>query len=307
MSLPTVPVDAPTVPIADLDHVVLAVDDVDAAVADFRALGFTVHARATRYPGKIAVARMAFADGTALELIGVDWTLRRLFLKALGRIGVLHRHGVRRHGRAVGRLLAVIGAGEGATDLVVRPADPDGVAEVWGQAEGYEATACVDAREDGLDVPLGLAAGPRTRPLLSVEDGDLDFRRLPAEMCVHINGVTRMTEIALTAAMTIEGGALGAVRLTTGPAALSRQMVSSIAFAVRRGLRDRVIPPARAHGLTLRLCASDDPPLRPETPEAADDAVGLFDGFGRPRLPRLGVDEEGGGARDPRYPTAPLG
>ena len=58
-----------------LDHIVIAVHDLDAAVADYRALGFQV-AIGGRHPGRTSHnALVVFADGAYLEIIA--WTARR--------------------------------------------------------------------------------------------------------------------------------------------------------------------------------------------------------------------------------------
>jgi len=59
-----------------LDHVVIVVADLDRAVADYEALGFTVTPGGEHADGRTHNALIAFADGTYLELIafraGVD-------------------------------------------------------------------------------------------------------------------------------------------------------------------------------------------------------------------------------------------
>ncbi|WP_373788558.1 VOC family protein, partial [Delftia acidovorans] len=55
-----------------LDHIVIAVQDLEAAVADYRALGFQV-AIGGRHPGRTSHnALVVFADGAYLEIIA--WT-----------------------------------------------------------------------------------------------------------------------------------------------------------------------------------------------------------------------------------------
>ena len=52
-----------------IDHLVVAVPDLDAAMANYRALGFTV-VRGGRHPVATHNALIAFADGAYIELIG---------------------------------------------------------------------------------------------------------------------------------------------------------------------------------------------------------------------------------------------
>ena len=58
--------------ILGLDHIVIAVADLDTAIADFRSLGFTVQPGG-RHPGRTSHnALIVFADGAYFELIA--WT-----------------------------------------------------------------------------------------------------------------------------------------------------------------------------------------------------------------------------------------
>lgn len=52
-----------------LDHVVIAVADLDAAVSDYRALGFTVYPGGVHHGGVSHNALVIFADGSYFELI----------------------------------------------------------------------------------------------------------------------------------------------------------------------------------------------------------------------------------------------
>jgi catechol 2,3-dioxygenase-like lactoylglutathione lyase family enzyme len=52
-----------------LDHIVIAVADLDAAVADYRKLGFTVYPGGTHHGGASHNALVVFADGSYFELI----------------------------------------------------------------------------------------------------------------------------------------------------------------------------------------------------------------------------------------------
>lgn len=52
-----------------LDHLVILVPDLDTAIADYRALGFTVHPGGTHADGATHNALVVFGDGSYLELI----------------------------------------------------------------------------------------------------------------------------------------------------------------------------------------------------------------------------------------------
>lgn len=52
-----------------LDHVVIAVADLDTAIADYRKLGFTVYPGGTHHGGASHNALVVFADGSYFELI----------------------------------------------------------------------------------------------------------------------------------------------------------------------------------------------------------------------------------------------
>src|SRR5262249_39708681 len=52
-----------------LDHVVIAVSDLDQAIADYRRLGFTVNPGGVHHGGASHNALVVFADGSYFELI----------------------------------------------------------------------------------------------------------------------------------------------------------------------------------------------------------------------------------------------
>src|SRR5215213_11419225 len=52
-----------------LDHVIIAVPDLDAASADYRALGFTVNYGGKHASGATQNALICFSDGTYIELL----------------------------------------------------------------------------------------------------------------------------------------------------------------------------------------------------------------------------------------------
>ena len=110
-----------------LDHIVIAVHDLEAAVADYRALGFQV-AIGGRHPGRTSHnALVVFADGAYLEIIA--WTApapEERWYRTL-----------RDHG-------------EGLVDFALLP--------------GSTSQALAEARERGLDTLIGPVDGGRVRP-----------------------------------------------------------------------------------------------------------------------------------------------
>lgn len=73
-----------------LDHVVIAIDDLDAAIDDYRALGFTVRRGGVHANRATHNALVTFADGTYLELLAATGALP---LPGLVDFGVMLRQG----------------------------------------------------------------------------------------------------------------------------------------------------------------------------------------------------------------------
>ena len=151
--------------ITQIDHIVIGVDDLDQAVADYRTLGFTVVPGGTHTGGLTHNALIGFSDGTYFELIAfVDPTRR-----------------------AAHRWWDAIAAGQGVIDFAVGTDDAAGEAERIA-GEGLANDGAVDGgrqRPDGqqvgwrnLVVPgAQQAAGPfiiedRTSRELRVPTGD---------------------------------------------------------------------------------------------------------------------------------------
>jgi catechol 2,3-dioxygenase-like lactoylglutathione lyase family enzyme len=110
-----------------LDHIVIAVHDLDAAVADYRALGFQV-AIGGRHPGRTSHnALVVIADGAYLEIIA--WTAPAPEERWYRRL--------RDHG-------------EGLVDFALLPPST--------------AQALAEARARGLDTLVGPVDGGRVRP-----------------------------------------------------------------------------------------------------------------------------------------------
>src|SRR5215213_5615418 len=59
------------VPMLRLDHVIIAVPDLDAAIEDYRVLGFTVNYGGKHASGATHNALICFSDGTYIELLAL--------------------------------------------------------------------------------------------------------------------------------------------------------------------------------------------------------------------------------------------
>lgn len=160
-----------------LDHVVIAVGDLERTIADYRALGFTV-VPGGRHPGRTSHnALVVFEDGTYLELIA--WTAPN----TAERWNVEH-----------------VKHGDGFMDFALIPEDvPRAIAEA--QARGLVMNGPIDggrvrpdgrtlqwqtARQTTFDLPF--LCGDVTPRELRVPEGDV--RR-------HANGATGITTVVV--------------------------------------------------------------------------------------------------------------
>ncbi len=145
-----------------LDHVVLVVLDLDAAIADHRARGFTVTAGGEHAGGLTHNALVGFADGSYLELIAFhDLAAARgkhTWAPVAERGGgwadfALHSSDLRDDAAALGDLLARQPEEGGRTR-------PDGVAIAWRVARLHRPLPFLieDVTQRGLRVPGGDAA-----------------------------------------------------------------------------------------------------------------------------------------------------
>ncbi|MCJ2059723.1 VOC family protein [Methylobacterium sp. J-048] len=160
-----------------LDHIVIAVADLDAAIRDYEALGFTVIPGGEHAGGVTHNALVVFADGTYLELIA----FRRPDPDS-------------RWWRLLDR------AGEGFVDYALRP-DDVGAAIARANARGLDFEGPFDggrARPDGAVLRWQTARSPRSDvPFLC---GDLTPRalRVPEGAARHhANEVSGIAEVAV--------------------------------------------------------------------------------------------------------------
>ncbi|MCJ2144443.1 VOC family protein [Methylobacterium sp. E-066] len=160
-----------------LDHVVIAVADLDAAIRDYGALGFTVVPGGEHAGGVTHNALVVFADGTYLELIA----FRRPDLDS-------------RWWRLLDR------AGEGFVDYALLP-DDVGAAIARANARGLDLEGPFDggrARPDGAVLRWQTARSPR--PDVPFLCGDLTPRalRVPEGAARHhANSVSGIAEVAV--------------------------------------------------------------------------------------------------------------
>jgi catechol 2,3-dioxygenase-like lactoylglutathione lyase family enzyme len=158
-----------------LDHVVIAVSDLETAISDYRALGFTVYPGGVHHGGVSHNALVIFADGSYFELIAY-----------------------RQAAPDVRWWQVLSEAGEGFVDFALLPEDTE--------------RDVVAARSRGLDLD-GPIAGGRLRPdgarldwqTVRPKTTDLPFwcgditprtLRVPeGDMRVHANGVTGVASL----------------------------------------------------------------------------------------------------------------
>jgi catechol 2,3-dioxygenase-like lactoylglutathione lyase family enzyme len=160
-----------------LDHIVIAVSDLDAAIRDYRALGFSVVPGGEHAGGVTHNALVVFADGSYLELIA----FRRPDPEA--------------------RWWRVLdGAGEGFVDYALLPADVGAEVE-RAKAGGLDLEGPFDggrARPDGAVLRWQTARSPR--PDVPFLCGDLTPRHLrvpDGEVRQHANGILGIAEVTV--------------------------------------------------------------------------------------------------------------
>ena len=163
-----------------LDHVVIAVADLDQAIADYRKLGFTVYPGGTHHGGASHNALVVFADGSYFELIA--------YLKPSPDV----------------RWWKVLSsAGEGIVDFALNPQDTVHDAAAARQ-RGLEIDGPVDGgrlRLDGVRLDWQIVR-PRSTDL-PFWCGDITPRNLrvpEGDMRKHDNGVTGLSRVVVAVA-----------------------------------------------------------------------------------------------------------
>ncbi len=173
-----------------IDHIVIAVRDLDAAVADYTAAGFTVTPGGEHTNGETHNALIAFADGTYFEIIAwknPDAATDTVWLRRLQ-------------------------AGEGFADYALRTADLE-VEIARLRDEGLDApdpTPGGRMRPDGQAVEWQtLRIDPARHPSLPFychSTNDITLRVPSGQAAVHANGVTGIGKVFIGVA-DLEGAA----------------------------------------------------------------------------------------------------
>jgi catechol 2,3-dioxygenase-like lactoylglutathione lyase family enzyme len=170
-----------TAQILGLDHIVIAVHDLDAAIVSYRSLGFTVQPGG-RHPGRTSHnALIVFADGAYIELIA--WTAPAP-QERWWRTLQAHGEGYVDFALLPRDTMAVLQAARGrGLHTLIGPVDggrvrPDGAQLQWRTA-----------RHETPDLPF--LCGDLTPRALRVPEGDVRL---------HANGAQGVVELAIAAA-----------------------------------------------------------------------------------------------------------
>lgn len=182
------------------DHAVIVVDDLDVAIANYRALGFTVLRGGAHENFRSHNALIVFKDGSYLELFAMQRRRDILRLRVLRRAGLLNPT-LRGRSSVLARFMRHVAVGEGLADyaLLLDPIDsemprirqrglhldgpypgerlrPDGRKIAW--------TFAIPSNHD---VPF-LLKDQTPRPLRVPDD---------AESITHANGATGLEEVVV--------------------------------------------------------------------------------------------------------------
>lgn len=211
-----------------LDHVVIAVSDLEAAMADYRALGFTVVAGGS-HPGRTSHnALVVFQDGSYLELIA--W---------------------KSHNPAERWCVEHAKHGDGLMDFALLPEDT-GAAIAAAKARGLPLNGPIDGgrkRPDGTE--LQWQTGRQVTFDLPFLCGDVTPRalRVPeGEVRAHANGVTGIAGV--TVAVRDLDVSIGRYRALLGDDAMGEAACTVAAAGLRTAL-------ARVGGTDVVLASPD--------------------------------------------------
>ncbi len=235
-----------------LDHVVIAVHDLETAMRDYRGLGFTVREGGVHANRATCNALITFADGTYLELLAATGEPPLSGLVDFGRLLV---------------------GGEGLVGFALRSPDLDGEAARL-RTEGFSVGAVIPGerrRTDGTPVQWKLALlADGFAPFFIQDVTPQEYRipRVPA-LITHANGARGLhgVEIAvrnlpgaaeryarlfgLPPRSSGEGLAVGEVILREGAADDSQDVLAALHLAFASP-GDVNLPAAQTHGVTIR-------------------------------------------------------
>jgi hypothetical protein len=242
----------------NIDHVVILVDDLDAAAGDYRALGFTVTPGGEHATGLSHNALIAFEDGSYIELIA--------FKQRPAEVAGVWGRFVR---------------GEGVTGLVDFALVPEDIAAVVDEAQ---------ARGLSLDGPT---PGGRMRPdgqqvrwLTAVPDApDLPFLcadvtarelRVP-EARTHANGVTGVSRLTVAVRQLPHSLERYGALLGVDAPPLSPGQVRAVDLPVGDATITLTAPPDDRSPLHGHLAACGEGPFSLLLRTAARERVGMLD------------------------------
>ncbi|TBW41300.1 VOC family protein [Siculibacillus lacustris] len=243
-----------------LDHVVVAVTDLDRAIADWRNLGFTVTPGGDHTNGVSHNALVVFADGTYFELIAYRAPVpenrwwRRLTESGEGFVdfALLPASIARDADAARARGLDLVGPSPGGR------LRPDGVRLDWQVARPATADLpfwCADVTPRALRVPEGdgrlHANGVVGIARVTVAVRDLAasaarWRRLLGDGAVRVAGALVAVDLADTRVELVDARDAGAAAHLAGRG----EGVVRVALA---GLRAERLDPAASHGAALTI------------------------------------------------------
>ena len=180
-----------------LDHIVISVRDLDQAVRDYTELGFHVepggrHARTEN-------ALIIFADGTYLELLALQKSWKRPFIRLAVKLGLIERSAAGKTDM-YWRLLRWINRGTGIVDWCVAAPNIANTLEQW-QTHGNDiipAEYFDRTRPDGK-VAKWYLGGARSfdLPFLIEDISARDIRVPPASADTHPNGALGIAGLSL--------------------------------------------------------------------------------------------------------------
>lgn len=180
-----------------LDHAVIFVDDVDEAMHQYAANGFTVSMGGIHAGGLTHNALIPFADGTYVELLGFTWSSAFQDLLEALTTGAM---AARLEGSTAldRRFLPRGGSGPGLADFAVSCDNLDAVITAAG-GEGLVIDGPFPGsrrKPDGTEISWNLAM-PRDSilPFLIEDVTDRQRRVQPVEVSHHANGVTGIAEV----------------------------------------------------------------------------------------------------------------
>lgn len=178
----------------ELDHVVIAVPNLQQAIDNFSALGFRVEPGGSHGPTHNALC--VFADGTYIEFLCVRSPLARELAKLANRLGLISMLANRRDD-VMWRFLRWFGAAPGALDWCLRSDDLEGLGEQFGDL-WLPPQHFSRERPDGVTARWQLAS-PRSLalPFFICDGGPQQQRFQPVAEDWHPNGacgIHRLTQ-----------------------------------------------------------------------------------------------------------------